>query len=145
MADRDLFSMLPSDWGTYNPYQKINWFNANQVGSNELLATGAVSQGDIDWMLGQGYAGSYASPAPAPTPAPPAPTPAPIPEPIQQNNYQTLAQEEYYNPYAYQDNYGYQDLIADISTTPPPTAAPTPAPTLAPAAFTPPAQYNPKS
>ena len=84
MAERDLFSLLPSDWGTYDPYEKINWFNTNQVGSDELLATGAVSQGDIDWMLSQGYVGDY-TPAPiAPAPIAPAPiAPAPIaPAPI---------------------------------------------------------------
>ena len=40
---------LPADWATYSPQAKINWFNANGVTPDQLLAAG-VSQGDIDWM-----------------------------------------------------------------------------------------------
>jgi hypothetical protein len=47
---------LPSGWDSFNAQQKINWFNTNKVAPDQLLAAG-VSQGDIDWMKGQGYTG----------------------------------------------------------------------------------------
>jgi lambda repressor-like predicted transcriptional regulator len=46
--------MLPSGWSSYNPQQKINWFNANQVSIAEMGAAG-VSNDDINWMLQNGY------------------------------------------------------------------------------------------
>jgi len=48
---------LPSGWENYNPLQKIDWFNANQVDEGTLR--NYASQADIDWMKGQGYQGSY--------------------------------------------------------------------------------------
>lgn len=56
---------LPAGWESYNAQQKINWFNANKV-SPEKLAQAGVSQGDIDWMKGQGYTG-YTEPTTART------------------------------------------------------------------------------
>ena len=47
---------LPAGWENYNAQQKINWFNTNKVAPDKLLQAG-VSQGDIDWMKGQGYTG----------------------------------------------------------------------------------------
>lgn len=49
---------LPSGWENYNPLQKIDWFNANQVDEGTLR--NYASQADIDWMKSQGYQGSYA-------------------------------------------------------------------------------------
>ncbi|NDC91643.1 MAG: hypothetical protein EB089_07310, partial [Acidimicrobiia bacterium] len=51
---------LPSDWATYDPSEKINWFNQNQVDENALRGVG-VDQGSIDWMKSQGYQGFYES------------------------------------------------------------------------------------
>jgi hypothetical protein len=51
---RDLMSLLPSDWGSYDPAKKISWFNAQGVRPDQLMAQG-TSQADIDWMRGQGY------------------------------------------------------------------------------------------
>jgi len=50
--------VLPSGWENYNPLQKIDWFNANQVDEGTLR--NYASQADIDWMKSQGYQGSYA-------------------------------------------------------------------------------------
>ena len=47
---------LPAGWDSFNAQQKINWFNTNKVAPDKLLQAG-VSQGDIDWMKGQGYTG----------------------------------------------------------------------------------------
>lgn len=47
---------LPTGWEGFNAQQKIDWFNQNGVMPEQLLAAG-VSQGDIDWMKGQGYTG----------------------------------------------------------------------------------------
>jgi hypothetical protein len=47
---------LPAGWDSFNAQQKINWFNTNKVAPDKLLQSG-VSQGDIDWMKGQGYTG----------------------------------------------------------------------------------------
>lgn len=47
---------LPTGWGAYNPEQKINYFNTQQITPDQLLKAG-VGQGDIDWMAGQGYKG----------------------------------------------------------------------------------------
>jgi hypothetical protein len=60
---------LPADWATYSPQAKINWFNANGVTPDQLLQAG-VSQGDIDWMSQNGYAGGATTNALAPAPAP---------------------------------------------------------------------------
>jgi hypothetical protein len=47
---------LPTGWESFSPTQKIEWFNQNGVTEDQLLAAG-VSQGDVDWMKSQGYAG----------------------------------------------------------------------------------------
>jgi hypothetical protein len=128
---RNLFSMIPEDWGDPDKFgeaEKLKWYNENKVTPDELLATGVVSQDTIDTMLGRGYVGTYDAP-----PAAPIPTAAPA----QQTTFQPFVQEDSYDPYAYQDNYSYQDLIADTTSTLAPTPAPTPAPTVAPAAFNP--------
>lgn len=55
-----LAGSLPSGWSGYDASQKIDWYNQNQVTPDQLLGAGAgVTQGDIDWMKGQGYMGSY--------------------------------------------------------------------------------------
>jgi len=55
-----LAGSLPSGWSGYDAGQKIDWYNQNQVTPDQLLGAGAgVTQGDIDWMKGQGYLGSY--------------------------------------------------------------------------------------
>ena len=55
-----LAGSLPSGWSGYDASQKIDWYNQNQVTPDQLLGAGAgVTQGDIDWMKGQGYLGSY--------------------------------------------------------------------------------------
>ena len=48
---------LPSGWENYDPWQKIDWFNANQVDEGTLR--NYASQADIDWMKREGYQGSY--------------------------------------------------------------------------------------
>lgn len=50
----DLQSMLPPDWSTYGPVQKIAWFNRYKISSEVLLENG-VAQPDIDWMQQNGY------------------------------------------------------------------------------------------
>jgi hypothetical protein len=67
--DGGLKSLLPSGWETYNPQQKIGWFNQNQVTTDQLLnANAGVTKEDIDWMKGQGYLGAYQNaPAKPPT------------------------------------------------------------------------------
>lgn len=53
---------LPSDWGSYNAQQKINYFNQQNITPQQLRAEG-VPQADIDWMLQQGgYAGDTIAP-----------------------------------------------------------------------------------
>lgn len=47
---------LPQGWDTYNPQQKIDFFNQNKITPQQLLASG-VAQSDIDYMRGQGYTG----------------------------------------------------------------------------------------
>jgi len=47
---------LPDDWSTYSPQQKIDWFNANKISADQMLAAG-VKQSDIDYMLQNGYMG----------------------------------------------------------------------------------------
>ena len=47
---------LPDDWSTYTPQQKIDWFNANKISADQMLAAG-VKQSDIDYMLQNGYMG----------------------------------------------------------------------------------------
>ena len=51
---RNVTAMLPRNWNTFNPSQKIQWFNDNQVTIDELV-DGGVPQGDIDYMLRSGY------------------------------------------------------------------------------------------
>lgn len=53
-----LAGSLPSGWSGYDASQKIDWYNQNKVTPDQLLGAG-VGQGDIDWMKGQGYLGSY--------------------------------------------------------------------------------------
>lgn len=50
---------LPTGWENLGAQQKIDWFNQNAVKPEQLLSAG-VSQGDIDWMKGQGYTGAAA-------------------------------------------------------------------------------------
>ena len=53
---------LPSDWGSYNAQQKINYFNQHNITPQQLRAEG-VPQADLDWMLQQGgYAGDTIAP-----------------------------------------------------------------------------------
>ena len=47
---------LPSDFSTFNPNQKIDYFNQNKIGASQLAGQG-VSQNDIDWMKAHGYQG----------------------------------------------------------------------------------------
>ena len=47
MADRDLFSMLPTGWDTYNPYQKINWFNTNEIQEDFIIIDDDKSLNDL--------------------------------------------------------------------------------------------------
>jgi hypothetical protein len=54
---RDVLSMLPSNWYDFDATRKINWFNENNVSVDELLRAG-VSQSDIDWILRNGYSPS---------------------------------------------------------------------------------------
>jgi hypothetical protein len=52
VLQRDVTSKLPSNWSDYDPQAKINWFNQNNVTTQELLDAG-VPQTDIDWMKSQ--------------------------------------------------------------------------------------------
>jgi hypothetical protein len=47
---------LPSDFSSFNPNQKIDYFNQNKIGASQLADQG-VSQADIDWMKAHGYQG----------------------------------------------------------------------------------------
>ena len=49
-----LINSLPSDWNTYDPQAKINYYNQNNI-TPEKLASAGVSQSDIDWMRQHGY------------------------------------------------------------------------------------------
>lgn len=51
---RQLEAELPSNWSTFGPDQKIDWFNANAVTPEELTAAG-VTEAEIDWMMNNGY------------------------------------------------------------------------------------------
>jgi hypothetical protein len=142
---------LPENWYDLGGTEKVAYFNQQGFTPSQLLGAGAgITQSDIDFFRQHmGYSVYDPVAAPAPTPAPPAPTeaPAPIPPaaPAQSVAFEreqpglAIEAEPYYDPYAYQDNYSYQDLIADITPTPAPTAAPAaaPAPTAAPAAWEP--------
>lgn len=56
----ELKALLPQGWQSYNPQQKIDWFNQNKVTENQLLSANAgVTKEDIDWMKGKGYLGAY--------------------------------------------------------------------------------------
>jgi hypothetical protein len=68
MADGGSFaSNLPSDWGTFTPDQKIDYFNTNSVTPAQLLASDAgLTQNDINWMSERGYTGGQSTNAPAP-------------------------------------------------------------------------------
>lgn len=126
---RDLFSMIPEDWGAKDEVGKINWYNTNQVTPDELLATGVVSQDTINTMLGRGYLGTYAPP----------PVLSSAPSPLRSSTYNTLATEqELDDPYAASE----QDLLNIVGGTPPAVAAPAVA---APAVAAPaaPAPFNP--
>lgn len=50
---------LPADWSGYDPYQKIEFFNAHNIGPSTLLAVG-VSRDDLEWMTANGYTGQAA-------------------------------------------------------------------------------------
>jgi hypothetical protein len=45
---------LPTNWNTFQPNDKINWFNNNKVTEAQLLSEG-VPQADINWMKNNGY------------------------------------------------------------------------------------------
>lgn len=45
---------LPEDWASYNPTQKIDFFNANSI-TEEVLKSQGVSDSDIAWMRNNGY------------------------------------------------------------------------------------------
>lgn len=49
-----LYQNLPSNWSTFTPEAKINWFNANQV-TPQTLSKFGVPQDTINWMLANGY------------------------------------------------------------------------------------------
>ncbi len=44
---------LPSDWGSYGPFDKLNWFVSKGVTADDLYAAGQAS-GDIEWLVSQG-------------------------------------------------------------------------------------------
>ena len=56
--------VLPTDWGVQggkydDPTEKIKYFNQNNITPDQLLNAGqGVTQGDIDWMLQNGYSGN---------------------------------------------------------------------------------------
>lgn len=54
---------LPADWNSYGAKDKIDWFNEKNV-SPDVLATSGVAQGDIDWMMQNGYTGNTAQQQP---------------------------------------------------------------------------------
>jgi hypothetical protein len=60
MAEQGKFS-LPSDWSTFKPEDKIDYFNKNNIDANTLINVG-VAQSDIDWMKNHGYAGGSPQP-----------------------------------------------------------------------------------
>lgn len=66
---RDLTTMLPFNWDTYDANRKIDWFNQTGATQQELQNAG-VTQAEIDWMLNNGYGSQpAASPPPPPPPA----------------------------------------------------------------------------
>jgi len=105
-----LGAAMPTGWETTtDPLARINLLNQLGVSGDQLRDVLGYSQGDVDWMQSKGL-------------GVPAPTPAPTPAPIQQNAYQTLAQEPGFDT----DAYTYEDLVSDY-VAPTPTLAPTPA------------------
>ena len=79
---------LPSNWGSYGAAQKIDYYNANNITTDQLKAFGA-SDADLGWMAQNGYtAGGAATSAPVAAAAPatayssaPAATAAPSAQP----------------------------------------------------------------
>jgi hypothetical protein len=51
-----LVESLPTNWTTFKPEEKINYFNEKGITPEQLTGVG-VPQSDIDWMKTQGYSG----------------------------------------------------------------------------------------
>jgi hypothetical protein len=67
-----LLGLLPPNWGSFSPEQKIAFYNANNVTPTELLSVG-VAPTDLSFMFSRGYSGGggMMSPASAPVAPPP--------------------------------------------------------------------------
>jgi hypothetical protein len=51
-----LLGLLPPNWGSFSPEQKIAFYNANNVTPTELLSVG-VAPTDLSFMFSRGYSG----------------------------------------------------------------------------------------
>lgn len=68
---------LPSNWGTYSPQQKIEYFNANGTTPDQMRKYGATDT-DFNWMAANGWKGPGSSAFQAPAkPATPSPVEVP--------------------------------------------------------------------